>query len=140
MTRAIIACVALALSGCVGSLSGPRSSDPRCIALDDHRGTLAGIAQASAPASGALGGISAIPGVSTESRLVLAGGALVAASVATYAAVKGTSVTESWARECTEGDGRVVIAPPPGYGNRVVTRENARGPLPGPGVVDNLSP
>lgn len=104
MTRLALAAVtvaALACAGCVGSLSAPRTSDPRCIALDDTRSTLGGVAATSAPAAGALGGIAAVPGVSTEARLALAGGAVVASAIATYAGFKGAATGDAYARECS---------------------------------------
>jgi hypothetical protein len=89
------------LSGCVGSLGGPRASEPRCVALDESRVTWAGTAMIAAPLAGAQGAAS-WPVESSDARLALAIGSVTAAGTAALAGYLASERAAQYSRECLE--------------------------------------
>jgi hypothetical protein len=122
VTRLACALAAIVCAGCVGSLGGPRASEPRCVALDESRVTWSGVALVAAPVAGAQGAAS-WPVESSDARLALAVGSVTAAGVAALSGYLAQERAAQYSRECLEAPSApVVVAPPPSYGARVVSQ------------------
>ncbi len=101
--------LALALSGCAGSLESARpariGASPeqaaRCATLDDRRGVEAGLAKIFAVAGGGQG-LATIPVDNRDLEIGLAIGAAASVAVAAGLQVMADFSSTAWARECAK--------------------------------------
>jgi hypothetical protein len=111
--RGLVAVLALAGTGCAGSLEraraeGPRleaapdaaaAADDRCERLDRQHRVWGAVAKGSAVLAGSAGVVT-VPTEDATARAALAGGAVAAAAVAAAAVAVSEGAAESWARDC----------------------------------------